>query len=50
MVLDRLQQRPQALENYKKFLELDQGKSDKEDFQARQRIRVLESEVGKNKR
>ncbi len=50
MVLDHLQQRPQALESYQKFLELDQGKSDKEDFQARQRIRALEREAGKNKR
>jgi superkiller protein 3 len=39
---DKLNDAPNALVNYRKFLELDQGKTDKQDFQARQRIKTLE--------
>jgi tetratricopeptide (TPR) repeat protein len=38
---DKLGKKPEALESYEKFVALDQGRSDKQDFQARQRIRIL---------
>lgn len=43
--LDHLHQRQEAIENYNKFLETDQGKSPNQDFQARQRIRILQDEL-----
>lgn len=46
---DRLGRKPEALEAYEKFLELDQGRSDREEFQSRQRVRILERELGKKK-
>jgi tetratricopeptide (TPR) repeat protein len=47
IVLDKLRQIKPALENYKRFLELSQGKSPDEEFKARQRVRILEHEVNR---
>ena len=44
---DRLRQRPEAVENYNKFLALSQGKFPDQEFQARQRVRVLQAELRK---
>ena len=44
---DRLQQRPEAVEAYKKFLAAAQGKFPDQEFQARQRVRFLENEIKK---
>jgi len=44
---DRLQQRKEALENYTKFLAGSQGKNPDEEFQARQRVRIIERALGK---
>jgi tetratricopeptide (TPR) repeat protein len=46
---DRLQQRPQAIENYNKFLAGSQGKFPDQEFQARQRVRILEEELRKKR-
>lgn len=45
---DKLMHKPEAIEAYQKFLDLDQGKSDTQDFQARQRIRILGDELGRS--
>ena len=42
---DRLRQRPEALENYNKFLATSGGKFPDQEFQARQRARILEKEL-----
>jgi len=42
-----LKQRPEAVENYNKFLALSQGKFPDQEFQARQRVRILEAELRK---
>lgn len=42
---DRLHQRPEALENYNKFLATSGGKFPDQEFQARQRARLLEKEL-----
>jgi tetratricopeptide (TPR) repeat protein len=47
VALDHLHQNKDALANYNKFLETSQGKSPDEEFIARQRIRVLEKELGR---
>jgi tetratricopeptide (TPR) repeat protein len=44
---DRLRQRPEAVENYNKFLAISQGKFPDQEFQARQRIRILQAELRK---
>jgi tetratricopeptide (TPR) repeat protein len=44
---DRLQQRKEAVENYNKFLAGSQGKNPDEEFQARQRVRILGRDSGK---
>jgi tetratricopeptide (TPR) repeat protein len=46
---DRLQQRPEAIENYNKFLAASQGKFPDQEFQARQRVRILENELRKKR-
>ena len=46
---DHLQQRPEAVEYYKKFLASSQGKFPDQEFQARQRVRILEDEIQKRK-
>ena len=47
---DRLGQRKEALEAYEKFLELDQDRNADQDFQSRQRIKLLTRELGQKKR
>ncbi len=42
---DHLHQRPEALENYTKFLATSEGKFPDQEFQARQRSRLLEKEL-----
>ena len=42
---DKLHQLPEAIAAYEKFLALDEGRSDKQSFQARQRIRTLKREL-----
>jgi tetratricopeptide (TPR) repeat protein len=44
---DRLQQRKEALEYYGRFLETSKGANPDQEFQARQRMRMLEREMGK---
>lgn len=46
---DKLERKAEALDAYEKFIALDQKRSDKEDFQARYRIRILHKELD-NKR
>ncbi len=46
IVLDRTRQPRPALESYRKFLASSQGHPD-EEFKARQRVRILEKEVGR---
>ncbi|MBI1750939.1 MAG: tetratricopeptide repeat protein [Acidobacteria bacterium] len=46
---DKLHMKPDAIAAYEKFRSLDQGRSDKQDFQARQRIRILKRELERNK-
>lgn len=43
--LDQLRQQEAALENYQRFLELTDGKNPDQEFQARQRIRILSNEL-----
>ncbi len=47
---DRLEKKAEALAAYQKFLEMDQGRSDTQDFQARQRIRLLKRELEQKKK
>lgn len=47
LCLDRLKQRPQAVESYQKFLAAAQGKFPDQEFQAKQRVRILENEMRK---
>jgi tetratricopeptide (TPR) repeat protein len=42
---DHLKQRPEALESYRRFLAMAQGKFPNQEFQARQRARILEDEL-----
>jgi tetratricopeptide (TPR) repeat protein len=44
---DHLRERPKALETYEKFLELSQGKSPDQEWQARQRVKLLRRVLGK---
>jgi protein O-GlcNAc transferase len=44
---DKLQRKPEAVEAYKKFLDADNGHSDKEEFQAGERLKVLQKELTK---
>jgi len=44
---DHLRERPKALETYEKFLELSQGKSPDQEWQARQRVKLLRRELRK---
>jgi tetratricopeptide (TPR) repeat protein len=46
---DNLNRRMEAVAAYQKFMELDQGKTDKEEFQARERIKVLLRELANKK-
>lgn len=44
---DKLQRKPEAVEAYRKFLDADNGQSDKEEFQASERLKVLQKELTK---
>lgn len=44
---DKLQRKPEAVEAYRKFLDADKGQSDKEEFQATERLKVLQKELTK---
>jgi tetratricopeptide (TPR) repeat protein len=44
---DKLDDYPNAWAHYQKFLDLDQGKTDKQGFQARERMKVLEKKIKK---
>ena len=45
--LDHMHQLKEALESYNKFLASSEGKSPDEEFKARQRIRIIQQELGK---
>lgn len=47
---DKLARRAEAIEAYQKFLDQDSGQHDTQDFQARQRILVLQKELGQSKK
>jgi tetratricopeptide (TPR) repeat protein len=47
MTLDKLQKRKEAVEYYDKFLNANQGKNPDQEFHARQRVQILERELGK---
>ncbi len=47
IVLDKLHQLKPALENYKKFLDVSQGKHPDEEFIARQRVRIIDNELNR---
>lgn len=47
LAYDHLHQAKDALENYNRFLAGSQGSNPDQEFQARQRVRVLEKELGK---
>jgi tetratricopeptide (TPR) repeat protein len=45
MILDRARQLKPALEAYQRFLSMSQGKSPDQEFQARQRARIIQEEL-----
>jgi tetratricopeptide (TPR) repeat protein len=47
IMLDRTRDRKGAIESYRKFLAASQGKNPNEEFKARQRIHILELDLGK---
>jgi protein O-GlcNAc transferase len=47
---DKLSRQAEAIEAYQKFLDLDGGQHDTQDFQARNRIPVLQKEIGQSKK
>ena len=47
MVLDRMHQRKDAIVEYQKFLSVSKDQHPTEEFQARQRVRILELDLGK---
>lgn len=47
IILDKLHQPKPALEAYQQFLSLSDGKNPDQEFQARQRVKLLERETGK---
>jgi len=47
IILDKLQQKKPALEAYQRFLSMSDGKNPNQEFQARQRAKLLERELGK---
>ena len=47
IILDKLRQIKPAKEAYERFLALSQGKSPDQEFQARQRVRILQREIDK---
>lgn len=47
ITLDRLKQKKPALESYEQFLATDNGKNPDQEFQARQRARIIKQELTK---
>jgi tetratricopeptide (TPR) repeat protein len=47
IVLDKIHQQKPALESYQRFLAMSNGQNPNEEFQARQRIKILERELRK---
>lgn len=47
IVLDKIHQLKPALENYQRFLAMDEGKDPDQDFLARQRARIIQNELNK---
>jgi hypothetical protein len=47
IVLDKVRDLKPALESYQLFLAVSNGQNPDEEFQARQRVRILEREIGK---
>lgn len=47
IILDKLRQLKPAKESYERFLALSGGKNPNQEFQARQRVRILEREINK---
>jgi hypothetical protein len=43
--LDKIHQQKPALESYQRFLAMSNGQNPDQEFQARQRIRILEREL-----
>ena len=46
-ILDKLKQLKPALEAYQRFLSISQGKNPDQEFQARQRVRIIRNELEK---
>ncbi len=47
IIFDKVRDLKPALENYRKFLEISQGKNPDEEFKARQRARIIQRELDK---
>ncbi|HXA64633.1 MAG TPA: tetratricopeptide repeat protein [Bryobacteraceae bacterium] len=47
IVLDKIRQVKPALESYQKFLAMSNGQNPDEEFKARQRVRILQREIGR---
>jgi tetratricopeptide (TPR) repeat protein len=47
IILDKLRQLKPALEAYRRFLAMSGGKNPDQEFQARQRARIIEKELGR---
>lgn len=47
IVLDKVRDLKPALESYQRFLAMSNGQNPDEEFQARQRVRILEREINK---
>lgn len=47
ITLDKLKMKPQAIAAYQQFLAMDKGAAQDQEFLARQRIRIIESELNK---
>jgi tetratricopeptide (TPR) repeat protein len=47
IILDKMKQQKPAVEAYKRFLETSQGQNPDQEFQARQRVRIIEHELNK---
>jgi cytochrome c-type biogenesis protein CcmH/NrfG len=47
IVLDKIHQQKPAIESYQRFLAMSNGENPNEEFQARQRVKILERELRK---
>jgi len=45
IILDKLRQLKPALEAYRRFLAMSEGKNPDQEFQAKQRVRILQKEL-----